>query len=81
MAYSVNNRNFDINSVPNTYVATPIADTLNVLTMYDDSSDVRFLAVEGENIALKERVLILETEIADMRNRLKLVELWISQMN
>lgn len=87
MAFSVG-RNYDLGLVPNSYVATPVSETLNTLTTYDSGSDLRFttidssiLALEQENSLLKERVSVLELSHTDMKQRLQLLEQWISKMN
>ena len=60
MAFSVIGSNYDLGLVPNNYTAVPVSQTLNSLTVYDNSSDVRFDGVEQENILLKERLVKLE---------------------
>jgi len=60
MAFSVIGSNYDLGLVPNNYTAVPVSQTLNTLTVYDNSSDVRFDRVEQENMLLKERLIKLE---------------------
>ncbi len=69
MAFSVMGGNYDLGLVPNSYVATPVSQTLNTLTTYDTGSNLRFTVLEQENVVLKERVLILERLVDTLSKR------------
>ena len=69
MAFSVMGGNYDLGLVPNSYVATPVSQTLNTLTTYDTGSNLRFTVLEQENVMLKERVLILEQMVDTLLKR------------